>query len=388
MFWGLDRTTAAPTLIGALFIAVTSFAAVAADYQWNLPHWLPPPVVPIDSPMNTEKLELGRHLFYDTRLSINGKFSCGSCHQQARAFSDGRPVAVGATGERHPRNTPGLANVGYLARLTWAHPQLRLLEDQLLVPLFGATPIELGMAGQEKAILETLRGDTGYQERFSVAFGVVDKTAISVANIAKAIAAFERAMISANSPFDRFRRDGDSAAISPGAKRGATLFFSEPFACFQCHGGPHFTDTHRQTGLPFEDFAFHNTGLYNLGRSGRYPSPNTGLHAATGRAGDMGRFKTPSLRNVAVTAPYMHDGSVATLGDVLNIYAAGGRNIAGGPLAGDGRKNPHKSSFVTGFPMSALQRADLIAFLESLTDEAFLSDPRFADPFNPVDVKN
>ena len=355
-------------------------SAFAADFEWRLPHWLPPPVVPTENPMTTAKVELGRHLFYDRRLSVNGTFSCASCHQQARAFSDGRKVAQGVTGEVHPRNTPGLSNVGYFPRLTWAHPRRLGLEDQLLVPLFGVAPIELGMAGHERALIEDLRKDDLYPARFRAAFPDVRKGTIGLKHIASAIAAFERTIISTNSPYDHFRYLGDRNAISASAKRGANLFFSDRLQCFQCHGGFHFTDTHRHAGLPFEEFAFHNTGLYNIGGTGRYPALNTGLHASTDRVGDMGRFRTPTLRNIAVTAPYMHDGSVQTLGEVIDIYAAGGRQIDTGPYAGDGRKNRYKSSFVTGFSITREQRQDLIAFLESLTDEAFLTDPRLSDP--------
>ncbi|HTR03102.1 MAG TPA: di-heme enzyme, partial [Thermoanaerobaculia bacterium] len=129
------------------------------------------------------------------------------------------------------------------------------------------------------------------------------------------------------------------------------------------------------------EIAFHNTGLYNLDGKGAYPSDNTGLEEHTGRPEDMGRFKAPSLRNVAVTAPYMHDGSIPTLDAVLDHYAAGGRTIAGGPHAGVGRTNPLKSSFVSGFTLTPEERADLLAFLRSLTDDEFLKDPEFSDPW-------
>ncbi|MEO1088462.1 MAG: di-heme enzyme, partial [Acidobacteriota bacterium] len=125
---------------------------------------------------------------------------------------------------------------------------------------------------------------------------------------------------------------------------------------------------------------FHNTGLYDVG-GGAYPHGNQGAFEITNEPSDMGKFRPPTLRNVAVTAPYMHDGSIATLEEVIETYAAGGRHIEDGPLAGDGRKNPNKSGFVPGFPMTDREKRALVAFLEALTDESFLQDPRFADPF-------
>ena len=159
------------------------------------------------------------------------------------------------------------------------------------------------------------------------------------------------------------------------------LFFSERLECFHCHGGFNFTDSTTHANTDVERVGYHNTGLYNLGNTGAYPSANTGLFDMTGERRDMGRFKAPSLRNIAVTAPYMHDGSVATLTDVIANYERGGRLIAEGPFAGDGRLSPFKSEFVTGFELSDAERADLLAFLESLTDKTVLSEPRFSDPF-------
>lgn len=367
-------------LIFVVLIALSySPNASAEDYQWRIPDWLPKPIVPADNPMSEVKVELGRRLFYDKRLSVTGEFSCASCHQQSLAFTDSRSVAQGATGQLHPRNGQTLANVAYLSRLTWANPTLTQLEKQMLIPLLGMDPVELGMAGKIDELLSVLADDAEYRRLFTSSFPVSNP--ISLDTLAKAIAAFERTLISVNSPFDRFRREGKVDAISPAAKRGAELFFSERLQCFQCHGGLHFVDTLKHSMLPFEDFAYHNTGLYDLG-GGRYPKPNTGLHHRTGRSVDMGRFRTPSLRNVTVTAPYMHDGSVPTLAAVIDLYAAGGRRIVGGTLAGDGRLNPNKSTFVRGFVLSGTEKADLLEFLDSLTDIEFLSDPRFSDPFS------
>jgi cytochrome c peroxidase len=200
-------------------------------------------------------------------------------------------------------------------------------------------------------------------------------------NITRAIASFERTLISGRSPYDRYRYGADRQAISDAAKRGEALFFSEQTECFHCHGGFNFTETVDYAGKGFVEIEFHNTGLYNVDGKGAYPRPNTGVHAVTNDPDDMGRFKAPTLRNIAVTAPYMHDGSIPTLDAVLAHYEAGGRTIATGPHAGVGARNPFKSSFVKGFSLTPDQRRDLVAFLKSLTDQVFLTDRRFSNPW-------
>ncbi|MEO0811979.1 MAG: di-heme enzyme, partial [Myxococcota bacterium] len=147
-----------------------------------------------------------------------------------------------------------------------------------------------------------------------------------------------------------------------------------------CHGGFNFTLSTVHQGSVFEAEDFHNTGLYSVNDSGAYPEPNTGVHAVTGDFEDMGKFRAPTLRNVELTAPYMHDGSIETLEGVIRHYEAGGRNVESGPYAGDGRRSPLKSGFVQGFSLTDRQRDDLLEFLLSLTDESFVHDPRFARP--------
>ena len=169
-------------------------------------------------------------------------------------------------------------------------------------------------------------------------------------------------------------------AVPDAAKRGEVLFHSRPLSCFTCHGGVHVSSAmgRGQRAAPVE---FHNTGLYNLAGLLSYPAENTGLHAVTQDAKDVGKFKPPTLRNVGVTAPYMHDGSVATLEDAIDHYAAGGRTLGDGRYRGVGRGNPNKTPSIHGFTLTAGQRADLVAFLKSLTDEALLHDTRFANPW-------
>jgi cytochrome c peroxidase len=354
----------------------------ATTFDWDLPPGFPVPKVPADNPVTPEKVELGRRLFYDERLSGNGQQSCGSCHEQARAFTDGRAHAVGSTGQVHPRSAMGLGNVAYASSFTWANPTLASLEDQALVPLFGDDPVELGLSGSLEAALEALQEDESYVALFAGAFPE-EQGAVSLETITKAIATFQRALISGRAPYDRFVHDGEAAALSASAQRGLGLFFSERLECFHCHGGFNFSGAVTHVGKAFDENTFHNNGLYNLDSDGAYPPDNTGLFASTGVPEDMGRFKAPTLRNIEKTAPYMHDGSIATLVEVIDHYAAGGRNVEQGPYAGDGRRSPLRSDMVPGFAITEQEKADVIAFLESLTDEGFLTDARFSDPERP-----
>ncbi len=349
-------------------------------YDWKLPAKFPVPRVPEDNPMTAEKVELGRYLFYDTRMSINGKVACATCHEQARAFTDGRVTAVGATGQVHPRNSMSLGNVAYAPTLTWANPGLRKLETQLLIPMFGETPVEMGLAGREKKLVATLGKDPRYRTMFAAAFPG-EAQPISVPNIAKAVASFVRTLITGGSAYDTYRFQRKAQGISVQAKRGEALFFSERLECFHCHIGLNFSGPLAFEGLEFEEAEFHNTGLYNIDGKGGYPKGNRGVFEVTGNPADMGRFKAPTLRNLKYTAPYMHDGSIATLDEVIDHYEAGGRDVHAGKYAGDGRANPYKNAFVKGFKLTPEERADLIAFLMTLTDEAFVTDPRFSNPF-------
>jgi cytochrome c peroxidase len=368
------------SLMALLWAFVSGFSAQATPYTWNLPQGFPLPLVPADNPMTLEKVTLGRHLFFDKRLSANGQISCATCHEPRRAFSDCQERPLGVTGEKHPRNSMALTNVAYAATLTWANPQMVKLETQMLAPLLGETPPEMGMAGHEAELLQTLSQDPRYAQLFRVAFPE-DPDPFRLLRLTQAIASFERSLVSASSPYDRYRYFKDRKAISAAAQRGESLFFSERLECFHCHGGFNFSDSTRHAKTTFADFSFHNTGLYNLQGQGAYPYPNTGLYDLTHRPEDMGKFKAPTLRNIALTAPYMHDGSVATLEDVIEHYAAGGRTISEGPHAGMGSKNPYKSGFVKGFKLNPQEKTELLAFLHSLTDSDFISNPSHQDPW-------
>ncbi|HET9131283.1 MAG TPA: cytochrome c peroxidase, partial [Terriglobia bacterium] len=201
-------------------------------------------------------------------------------------------------------------------------------------------------------------------------------------NVTKSIAAFERTLISVRSPYDLYNYGNEPNAISDAAKRGELLFFSGQRAgCFQCHGSWNFDGQLRFEGGPNVRSAFFNTGLYNLPGKFSYPEPNTGVFQVTGRPADVGKFRAPTLRNIAVTAPYMHDGSIATLSEVIDHYASGGRTITSGPYAGVGHDNPNKAPNIDGFRISDSEKQDLIAFLESLTDSDFLHNPKLSDPW-------
>lgn len=380
--WGLLGRAAMRRLGPALILAsLASLGGCLGDqgYSWDLPSHFPLPRLPEGASMSEAKVELGRHLFYDTRLSGNQTQSCASCHRQELAFTDGLAVSVGSTGEPHPRSAMSLTNVAYAASLTWANPVLRRLEDQALVPMFGEFPVELGLAGLEVELLERLRAEPRYQDLFPMAFpDQADPFTLDA--IVSAIAAFERTLISGDSPADRYEL-GDRSALGELEVLGRELFFSERLECFHCHGGFNFSDSVDHSGNVFDQAAFHNNGLYNIDGEGGYPEPNRGLYELTGEPADMGRFRAPSLRNIAVTAPYMHDGSIATLEGVLDHYAAGGRTITEGPYAGDGSLNPNKSLFVSGFELTAEEREAVLAYLRALTDEEFLTNPAFSSPW-------
>lgn len=365
-------------LCGALAACAVEAEPDGDAYVLEVPAGFPQPRIPESNPMSAAKVELGRYLFYDVRLSGNQTQSCGSCHFQELAFTDGRARAEGSTGEAHPRNANTLTNVAYNASLTWANPTLTELESQLLVPIFGEHPIELGATTYEDEILDRLAADERYPGWFREAFPGQD---LDWDRVVDAISAFCRTLISGDSPYDRYVYQADTGALDQAALRGLELFYSERLECHHCHGGFNLTEASTHEGVSFDAARFHNTGLYNVDGNGAYPGENTGLFEFTGEPADMGRFRAPTLRNVAVTGPYMHDGSIETLEQVLRTYEAGGRVITEGPHAGDGRINPFKSGLVPGFALTDDERDDLLAFLGSLTDPTFLTDPRFSDPF-------
>jgi cytochrome c peroxidase len=326
---------------------VTAQQTSAAEFfSSRLPRWFPVPKVPVDNPISDAKVELGRRLFYDKRLSGNGTYSCGSCHQQALAFTDGLAHAVGSTGQHHSRSSMSLANVVYNASFGWGDRRSSL-EAQMEVPMYNEQPIEMGLKGREAEVLRRLTANSRDVERFRAVFPAEDDP-VNLENIIKAIASFERVLVSADSAFDRYLFLDDRTAMSPAARRGVTLFFSDRLRCSECHGSVNLS----------------GPTIF----SGAMPSDPEAFFHDTGVSARPEKFRAPTLRNVAVTAPYMHDGSIRTLRDVIAHYARGGRHRDG------------KSDRVTGFTISPSETDDLIAFLESLTDEKFLTNPAFSDP--------
>ena len=360
--------------------------ADAPAWEWNLPEGVPEPKVPEDNPMSVEKVELGRFLFYEKKLSGNETQSCGSCHQQELAFTDGLAFAVGSTGQIHPRSSMSVANAGYAATLTWANNVLVRLEPQARVPMFGEDPVELGLAGLDLELLQRLKNDPIYPDMFASAFPE-ENDPITVDNITKALASFQRQLTSFNARADQWQRG--EVVLTDSEKRGLALFFGgtseagveDAVECFHCHGGFLYSQSTNEIGQVFDQSVFVNNGLYNLDTKGSYPPGNEGLFDLTGKVTDKGRFKPPSLRNIALTAPYMHDGSIETLEEVIDHYAAGGRTIDDGDFAGNGSMNPNKSAFVNGFVLTDQEKRDLIAFLNALTDETFITNEAFSDPF-------
>ncbi|MEX8496643.1 MbnH family di-heme enzyme, partial [Leptothrix ochracea] len=339
--------------------------------------------VPADNPMSEAKFQLGRRLFYDKRLSGNGTMACASCHLQRLAFTDGKALATGSTGDLTARSAMSIANVAYNPTLTWANPSQSSLEIQAVVPMFVENlAVELGINEQNKTeVLARFQKNPDDRLRFKAVFPD-EAEPISFMNIVKAISAFERGVISGDSKFDRAQTGEGS--LSNAEERGRQLFYSEQAQCSTCHSGFNFSDQTMHAQSTRVEKPFHNTGLYNVDGQGAYPADNPGLIGVMPQpVSNMGQFRVPSLRNIAVTAPYMHDGSIATLEDVLAVYAAHGRNISSGPLKGDGRKNPFKDTRLDKIQLSAQDRADIVAFLKTLTDESFLTNPRYADPFAP-----
>jgi cytochrome c peroxidase len=246
--------------------------------------------------------------------------------------------------------------------------------------MFGDNPVELGMKGQEQLLLSRLRKVPEYRRLFPAAFPDAEDP-FTVESVVNAIASFERTILSGDSPYDRYFSGADPDAISASAKRGANIFTSEKFQCFHCHSGIGFANAEDFVGKAVPQIEYTNTGLYNIPGPTSYPAPNTGLFTYTGKRTDIGKFRVPTLRNIAVTAPYMHDGSVPTLDAVLDHYAEGGRTILKGPYAGVGAANPTKSFFMPGINISGQEREDLLEFLKSLTDVGVLKDPAFGDPW-------
>ncbi|HEU0124628.1 MAG TPA: cytochrome c peroxidase [Bryobacteraceae bacterium] len=304
------------------------------------PLGLPPVPVPADNPPTEETIALGKKLFFDPRLSADGKAPCSACHSPEHGFSDGRKTSMGVRGQLGKRNAPTIFNSAYSPLQFW-DGRAASLEDQAAGPI--ANPIEMDMPHTD--CVTRVQEDPEYQALFAKAFG---PGAIGMTQIQKAIAAYERTILSGNSPFDRYYYGGDKEAMSPAAVRGFAVFMDrEKGNCSACH----------QVGTQFALFTdgqFHNLGA---GMNSEGELTDLGRYDQTKSDADRGAFKTPTLRNITLTAPYMHDGSLRTLRAVVDFYVGGGNS------------NPHLDKQIKPLPLTGQDREDLVTFLEALTSE-------------------
>ena len=330
-----------PSVAIAIAIAIAVATALTSACQTEelvaVPRGFPQMPVPENNRLTPERVELGKRLFFDPQLSRTGDVSCSSCHKQENAFADPRRFSEGVEGRLGDRNAPPLFNLAWNTSFFW-DGGAPTLEHQVIGPIVN--PLEMDMRLEQ--VVTRVATDASYVQQFQAAYG----RRPDPEGVTKAIASFMRTMVSGDSRYDRFLR-GDARALDETEKRGKDLFFSERAECFHCHVGFNFTNN-----------GFHNNGAL-------LDDPDLGREKITERPSDRGKFKVPSLRNVAVTAPYMHDGSLATLEDVVEHYAKGGRG------------HPNTDPTIHALDLSAQERADLVAFLRALTDEAFLADPRY-----------
>ena len=301
---------------------------------------LPPLAIPPDNPQSEAKIALGAQLYFDPRLSVDNSISCATCHAPETAWANHDKVDTGVGGRMGTRNSGTVVDAAYMTFQFW-DGRAHTLEEQALGPIHN--PVEMGET-LEHAVRK-LNAIAGYKAQFHHVFG----TAVTADGIAKAIAAFERTVLSGPSPYDRFVA-GDRAAMSESAMRGLELFGGQA-GCSACHAPPMFSDQ-----------SFHNIGV-GMGRS----TPDIGRESVTNDPADRGKFKTPALRNVALTWPYLHDGSAATLDDVVELYDSGGV------------PNPTLDRRITPLGLTVPQQKDLVAFLRSLTGTL----PRIERPVLP-----
>ncbi len=327
-----------------------------------------------------DTVRLGQYLFYDRRLSVNHTRSCGTCHNPKFAFTDGYKRSLGAFADLHQRNTQPLFNLSYLKYFTSADSSIRSPLQQMNNPLFNDHPLEMGAKGNEEKILKRITADGQYQKMFTN-LGLD----ISWTNIKTAISSFMTTIQSANSAYDKFK-SGDTTALDGSQKKGMELFFSSRLKCASCHGGFNFS-TPAITGESGDTIFFFNTGLYDIDDKGSYPEYDQGLYQLTKNKADMGKFRVPTLRNLAFTAPYFHDGTAAAINDVIDSYINGGRKISDGIYKGDGEQNPYKHPLVNGFNISETDKINLVSFLFSLGDSSLINDPAYQNPFTEDETK-
>ncbi len=363
--------TAAPFL-GVLTAAIVRAAGPGAALPKGLPADLWEILVPPENPVTPEKVSLGRQLYYDKRLSKDGTVSCATCHDPAKGFSDGRKVAEGIGGKKGARNSPTVLNAVFYEFQFW-DGRAASLEEQAKGPMIN--PVEMGMESHD-TVVKVVRGIPQYQQAFGKVFGHEP----GIDDVAAAIATFERTVVSGDSPFDRFHA-GDKTALSESAQRGWELWNGKA-RCNTCHPFGNATPN-------FSDNKFHNIGVAAKARdfaglarkAAAAGGPDElaflpdftelGRYVATKQPKDIGAFKTPGLRDVALTAPYMHDGSEATLADVVTFYDKGGE------------PNPYLDGGIVPLHLTEQEKKDLVAFLESLTGQG-AGAPNRAELLDPT----
>ena len=320
--------------IPLLLLALVGATAGAADfggsdYPYPVPLGLKAPDVPADNPVTDAKVALGKTLFFDKRLSRDSTISCASCHDPKKGWTDQAPVSSGIRGQKGTRSAPTVLNAAYMDLQFW-DGRAKSLEEQAKGPI--ENPIEMGFTHAEA--VQRLSGIKGYAPLFKAAFG---DQSVSIDRIAMAIATFERTVLTGNAPYDRWLA-GDKKAMSPAAVEGLKLFNDKDRAnCVACHDG-----------INFSDSDFHNTGI-----GGTEP----GRAAITGQGKDQGAFKTPTLRNLKYTGPYMHDGSKKTIGEAIDLYDEGGI------------KNPNLDSRIKPLKLTEIEETDLAYFLDALNGD-------------------
>jgi len=330
---GSRLTTA---LVILLLGSLQAFGAEPKEFRPPIPLGLEADqfYVPTDNPLTKEKVELGRFLFFDKRLSKENTIACATCHMPALAFTDGQPVSAGVRHQQGGRSAPMAINRAFSKAQFW-DGRAATLEDQSVGPFVN--PVEHGFADY-KEMIDKMNKIEGYKKEFKEVFG----GEITVDRIGKAIASFQRTILSGDSPFDKYDVGGEENALSPGAKRGLDLFRNKA-RCTKCHSGFNFTDE-----------KFHNLGI-----GFDKDMVDTGRFHVTKDPKDMGAFKTPSLREISRTAPYMNDGRFATLMDVVNFYNQGGI------------KNPFQDPLIIPLDLTEAEKKDLVEFLNSLSGEGW-----------------
>ena len=329
------------------------------EYTLEVPDFMPRPVEDETNPLTEEGIDLGRHLFYDPIMGRDSAIACATCHRQELAFTDGRALAVGIREEAGPRNAMSIVNMAFNVQgFNWDGSQAKLWE-QAIHPVENVLEMDEDWAN----VLERLRRHAEYPQKFRAAFGVSNTSEITREMAVKAIAQFEMTIISADSHYDRVIYKNTEFFTEEEQLGADSLFFVEDVpldvlhpGCGHCHNQPSFGDN-----------VMRNNGIEAVASLDDFP--DKGFGDVTGSRFDNGKFRTPTLRNIALTGPYMHDGRFDTLVEVLAEYAAGGHGVE--------NEDPN----ITGFPLSERERSALLAFLRSLTDETLISDPRFASPF-------